>query len=357
MSYKIISLLIPLLISSVARFPVFTQADEPNARPVLTFTPIDPGFDSSSSLPIGEDYFSCNTYGPFSLENPQDQDITFTYEFYSIPTQFIIERIRLLNYSGSVVASSAKTETYYYSGHRNSPTFTLPLRNYWTANGLTLIFEIVKSSDRSVLKSYSVSFYPPSNSFIAGTYLKRNTYTSNNLGFYGKDNALSPLYETYDFTRFGDYLDVDYYYRLNVSNNHFYYKNNEILNYQSAYLYFNDSDNLFPYYTHDDNDDIYIPLKLVKNNDTITFKYNRTFYINKRTLQISDTYRSGFVTTQDFYLPVNGRIKFNGKQIYFQLNQMGLDSLSTEIGVRYDTTKSLVGVCKDGDYCIIGGKR
>ena len=31
------------------------------------------------------------------------------------------------------------------------------------------------------------------------------------------------IYETFDFTTIGDYLDVDYYYRLDVSKNKFSY--------------------------------------------------------------------------------------------------------------------------------------
>ena len=96
---------------------------------------------------------------------------------------------------------------------------------------------------------------------------------------------------------------------------------------------------------------------MVRNGAYIYFQFKNAFYINKRTLQISSTYRNGFVLTNDFYLPINGRSKFNGKQLYLILNGIGLDNISTTIPIRYDTSKSLVGVCTDGDYCIIGGTR
>lgn len=355
MKNKVFVMVIPLILSSMVRMPG-TNYDSPQAKPIFTVAPFDPITTSSTPSATG-DYFNCGIYGPFSLDDLHNVDVNFTYELPSVSTQFVIERIRLLNSSGSVVASSAKEETYYYSGHRVTVTFTLPLVNYWTANGLTLKFEIVKSSDRSILKTYQASFYPPSNSNIAGTYLKRNIYASKSLGFYGSNRKMNELIETYDFTNFGDYLNVDYYYRLDIKDHAFTYQSPVALICKSAYLYFNDSDNLFPYYTHQENGDIVVPIKIVANGRVMTFKYDRYFYINKRTLQISDTYHQGFAMTEDFYLPINGRTKFTGKQIYFQLNQLGLDSISTTIPIRYDTSKSLVGICKDGDYCIIGGKR
>ena len=72
---------------------------------------------------------------------------------------------------------------------------------------------------------------------------------------------------------------------------------------------------------------------------------------------MSDHYINGYVLTNDFYLPINGRKKFNQKQLYFDLNQIGYDGLTTSIPLKYDVDKSLVGTCTDGDYCIVGGKR
>ena len=72
---------------------------------------------------------------------------------------------------------------------------------------------------------------------------------------------------------------------------------------------------------------------------------------------MSNIYRNGFVISKDFYLPINGRSRFNGKQIFFVLEGLGNDNISTSFPLRYDVTSSLVGVCTDGDYCIVGGRR
>lgn len=355
MTYKIISFLIPLVISSIGSYPLAPGFD--NAKAISApFTIMPP---SDFSVPSTDtDYFSCSTFGPFSLSTVTNGvSVTFTYQLRSISSQYIIERVRIFNASNSVVASSSKARIYYQKSTRNNVTFSLPIRDYLTRNGLTLKFEIVSSSDYSILKAYSATFYPSSDATISWVSLKQNVYTSNSLGFYSDASLMKPLIEQFDFTNFGDYLDIDYYYRLDIHKNVITYPNDCDFKYNNAYLSFNDSDYLFPYLDHQSSGDIKIPLVMFRSGNIISLRYKNTFYINKRTLQISDSYQNGFTTTKDFYLPINGRSKFNGKQLYFILEGFGLDNISTTIPLKYEASKSLVGVCKDGDYCVVGGKR
>lgn len=353
MIYKVALLVVPLAISSIINLPSKPTFEVPQARisSKFSFLPI-------SEEPVQNDYFDCTTFGPFSLSTVTNNvNVTFTYQLYSVQSQNIIERVRLLNSSNSVVASSSKAHKYYSSGNRNSVTFSLPIRDHLTVNGLTLKFEIVNESSYSIIKAYSATFYPTSNSYINWMTLKQNPYTSRSLGFYSDGSSMKPLIETFDFTQFGDYLDVDYYYRLDINKVCFSYISAGQFRYSNAYLTFNDSDRLFPYFQHQTSGDISVPLSMVRNDNIINFKYMNNFYVNKRTLQISNSYQNGFVLTKDFYLPINGRSRFNGKQLNFVLEGVGLDNISTSIPVRYDTSSSLVGVCTDGDYCVVGGRR
>ena len=362
MNLRIITLLVPLIVSAIGntRIDHYAQA---KARPSFTFLPIDPPVISSSSaqssssvLEEHDDYFSCGSYGPFSLINPQDCSVNFTYDLYSIGNQTITERIRVFTTSGTVLFGSSKASFSYIRGTTRNVSFNVPLSDLWTNNGLTLKFEILNSSYQ-ILKEYSSSFYPPSNQTISGYTLKREIYTSRSLGFYGDGEKMNPILETFDFTNVGDYINVDRYYRLEIDKNTFSFISNHNILFSSAYLRFDDADNLFPYLTHESNKEVKIPITLNKVADTVRFKFANRFYINKRTLQMSDHYINGYVLTNDFYLPINGRKKFNQKQLYFDLNQIGYDGLTTSIPLKYDVDKSLVGTCTDGDYCIVGGKR
>ena len=103
------------------------------------------------------------------------------------------------------------------------------------------------------------------------------------------------------------------------------------------------------------NDDVEIPMKLSRDGNRISFAFDRTFYVNRRTLEVSDVYQSGWVMTPHFYLPVNGRKKLNGKTMYFELNELGYDKISTIIPLRYELDRTIIGVCTDGDFCVVGG--
>ena len=288
MSFKIGFLIIPLAASSIVNIPLLDNYRHPNKDsgfsllpgPGDSSLPISSSFNPSSfsSFINNNDYFNCSRYGPFPLETANNFDVTFEYELNSITSKTIIERIRLFNASNSVVASSSKASIFYSKGTRKSVTFTVPIKGYWTANGLTLKFEICNSS-HAVLKAYSNTFYPPSKKTINGATLKREKYISKCLGFYGDGEDMKSVIETFDFTTLGDYVDVDYYYRLNLSKNYFIYAQDYPLNYSSIYLRFNDDDHLFPYFTHQDNDDILIPLTLSRNGYQITFSYKNKYYV------------------------------------------------------------------------------
>ena len=313
---------------------------------------------SSYSYPeYVEDYFYCDKYGPFTTNVVGNFQADFTYELNSIPSQNIIERVRLLR-NGSVVSSSSKASKSYMTGQRNTVSFLINLKDYWTTSGLEIRFEII-STTYTILKSFSASFYPPKQQTLPFSALKNDIYTSDSLGFYGDGQTMKEAIEQFDFTTMGDYLDNDYYYRLDLTKNTFRYPNPyNSLTYQNAELRFNDSEWLFPHLTHQSNDDVVIPLELVRHKDnSVVFKYRNYFYVNKRTLDISDEYRSGYAYTKDFYLPINGLKKFNGKTIYIDIKDLGMDRLSTTIPLKYQLNRTMVGTCSDGEYCVVGGSR
>ena len=330
---------------------LFMLSMEDSFVPFLPNSSLEFGL-TSSKQEVENDYFYCPTYGPFPLNNPTNPELTFTYELHSISSQTIFERVRLFR-KGLVVAAITKASFSYTKGQRKEVSFTIPLRDYWSSNGLELRLEIMNAS-YTILKDYVVSFYPAKNSQISATTLKSALYTSNSLGFYGDGNKMCELREVFDFRTIGDYIDNDYYYRLDISRNYFLYPNTYQFTYENAKLRFNDEEGLFPYYTHN-NDDIEIPISLQVKNNRVIFAFNKTFYVNKRTLDISDSYQSGWATSSNFYLPINGRKKFNGKTIYFELTGLGYDKISTTIPLKFELNRTIVGVCADGEYCVIGG--
>lgn len=352
---KLLSIIGTIIISS------FNTPPHPTVRPGnsgsgFSFINDLSSSSSSSSSANQSDYFRCNQFGPFPTSSVSDISVQFTYKVY-IGNMKIIERIRLLNKNNSVLSSSSKASFNYTSGNRRDVTFTIPLRDYWTSNGLTLKFEILNASSYSVLKTFSATFYPPESKTISFNTIKHTTYTSPGLGFFGDGTKMKAITEQFNFKNISDYFDVDYYYRLDLNRTTFGYSCNapsSSFTCGETYLRFEDRNNFFPFLTHTGNN-VKLPLNVSYASGNVSFSFANRFYINKRTLQISSTYRNGFVLTNDFYLPVNGRKFFNGKTIYIDISHLGLDDISTSIPLKYDISQALVGACNDGRHCIVGG--
>ncbi len=359
---KVFPLIASFLISALSYFgPIdIDEGDKPNARPSMSFVPIDPSIVSSSSSSLSfssqiqADVFNCNRYGPFHL-NGDNFDATFNYTLYSVDSQRIIERVRLLDKNGNVVSASSKASKNYTKGTSTSVTFAIPIRDYLTIDGLTLYFEILNSSNYSVIKRYQSTFYPVVNGMVSYNVLKNSIYTSKSFGFCGNGSSMEDTKEKYDFRTMGEYLNVDYYYELDLSKNYFKYPNTYVLSYQSITLRFNDSGNQFPFLTHQNNGDILLPLSLYKKDDKVVFSFKNMFYVHKKTLQISDTYRQNYAVTNRFFLPINGMSRFNGKTLYIDIVGLGQSELSTTIPLRYIVGKSLMGLSRDGENYIVGG--
>ena len=329
-------------------FPIF----ESEEIIISSSSQVSSSSSSSASNP-NQDYFFCEKYGPF-IEDERNKEITFTYELYSIESQRIIERVRLIK-DKDVLAGFSKGAFYYTKGARREATFFINLFNYLNNNGLELHFEIINASSYQVLKEYSASIYPPSKSRVLATSLKREIYTSRSLGFYGDGTKMVEIKDNFDFTRFGDFVDNDYYYRLDIGRNAFYTASEEPIQCASAYLRFYDDDYLFPNFTHQDNDEIVLPLKIYQRNERLSFLFVDKFYVDKKTLDVSDVYQPNYIITSSFYLPINGLNKFNGKTIYIDINGLGLDEISTTISLKYELNRLIVGSCENGEYCVHGG--
>ena len=336
----------------------FINPDLPSLNPISSSSLSSPLSSSNqTSYTAEDDYFYCPHYGPFPLGSADFSSI-FYYRIYSAPSQRIIERIRVFNATNnSVLSASSKASKNYSQGTLTSVSFSIPLYDYWTNDGLTLFFEIINSETRQIIKQYSVSFYPPSNRYIKQSDLKNEIYVSKSLGFYANGKTFMEIKETYDFTSIGDYLNIDYYYLLDIRKNKFKYSSLFTLSDYSMELRFEDYDNQFPYFNHDSNDFIRMPLTLSIENEEVTIRYAKTLYINKKTLEMSETYRSGYELTDQFYLPINGKRLFNGKPLYLEIYHLGKDNISTYFILRYDVDRSYIGLCGDGDYCVIGGRK
>lgn len=310
-------------------------------------------YSSSSNINYIDYIATDKPYGPFNIGD-NDFLMSFNYRL-NVTNQSIKERLRILNGDNQVVHSETKPIKSYTNNALNTVSFNIPINSYLSDKGLTVKFDLLNSGTNSIIKAYEAKFYPPKSQYINYQILKSQPYISQNLGLFANGTSFNGVYETIDFREIGDYLDVDYYYRLSLNKLCFSYSSLFALNYKSINLRFNDKEGLFPAIDHDINADIILPLVIKNNQGIVSFAFKNKFYVNKRTLQISDTFQTGFVLTSDFYLPINGKRFFNNKNLYIDIVELGADKMSTTISIKYDASKSLMGLCHDATHCLVGG--
>ena len=307
---------------------------------------------SSSNPDDNSDYIECPMYGPFKVGDP-NFEVNFTYRIFG-PSRKVNERLRIISPTGSVIYAYVNETKDYIEDSLEVASFTMPIKECLTNNGMTFKFEVVDKTKHLIVADYGATFYPISNDKPTTQELKSSVYETRDIGFYADGKAIKGIKEKYDFTSLTDYLDIDYYYRLNLTNINFKYSSLFDFSYDSISLRFEDRENLFPYLNHD-GVNINIPLATTKINDILTLKYKNSFYVNKRTLQLSNVSHPGYAPSTYFYLPVNGKRIFNNKLLYLDVVGLGKSKLNASFPIRYVADRSLVGLCGDSDYYIEGG--
>ena len=302
----------------------------------------------------GADYFASDIYGPFSVGDP-DFDAKFTYRA-DIDNQKIMERLLLCDISGDPYVSTNHAPFNYTNRALIETTFTIPIHRYLTDKGLTLKFQILNSSSMQVLKSYSVSIYPCVQAGWTYEEYMRGLYITRNIGFYGNGKSLQGITEAYYFHHIGEYIDNDYYYRLDLNNNYMNYDSLFELTYDAINLKFEDSENAFPSLKHDSKKNVVIPLKATVDDEaTARFSIKNALYVNKLTLEMADSYQEGYIKTHDLYFPINKRDQLNEKMMYMEFVNYGKSKVNMTFPMQYLCGQPYIGSSANSHYFVVGG--
>ena len=309
---------------------------------------------SYRSIKSDADYFSSDIYGPFYVGDP-DFEAKFTYRA-NIENQQIVENFLLCDTSGNPYASTNHAPIYYSNHALIETSFTVPIYRYLTEKGVILKFRILSHPSREVLKEYKITIYPcvqagwTYEEYMSGLYITRN------IGFYANGKGFKGVTEAYYFHHIGEYIDNDYYYRLDLEKNYMNYDSLFELTYDAINLKFPDQDNLFPDIKHDSKKNIVLPLRATVDEEaTARFSIKNALYVNKSTLQMSDSYQKGYSKTYDLYLPVNQRDKLNNKQMYIEFVNYGKSKVNMTFPMEFICGDPLFGTSADSHYYVIGG--
>ena len=159
--------------------------------------------------------------------------------------------------------------------------------------------------------------------------------------------------ERFNFSNFTHLLDLETYYRLDLSSISFFYDCYKKFEADSISLSFIDIDNLFPY-IEEINGIKSVPLYIKEDNKEISFVF-KNLYVIKNTLEMSVINRDGFIPTNYFYLPKNKINKLQGFKFIINMVNGGVSNISFDYEVEIGISHLLLGPCSDSMYCVVGG--
>lgn len=307
-----------------------------------------------SALPTSNYYLSSSVYGPFSAYE-KNQTLVFSVRSNLLISQNVYAEMSIFNAQMNIVSKS-RSLTVAISKY-NSQTLSVEfVTNYFLSpNGMKALFTLVDANTLNQLIASNFSLYPAKERIINPTEHNESSIEFEPTCFAFCNSGIITYHEKYQFNQFYDYFLIDTYYRLLIDQFTFNYYFLKDLTYQTAKLHFSIDEQLFPYISYEENNEIAIPLQLVKENGSYHFCYLETMYVNPLTLQMSLTPLPQFVATSYFYLPKNGMNILQNKKFYFTLTGLGQNNVTFEWSASLLTENNLLGPCFDSDYCVIGG--
>lgn len=307
-----------------------------------------------SALPTSNYCLTSSIYGPFSLY-AENQELLFIVKSNSLISQDVYGQINIFN-AHSVIISKSQTRTASISKF-NSQTLKMQLMTnyYLSASGMRAVFTLVDANTLNELVTSYFSLYPMEKTTINPTEYSESYVEFKPTCLAFNNSGIVTYQEKYQFSNFYDYFLIDTYYRLLIDQFIFNYQFLQDLTYQTAVLKFAKNELLFPFLDLDENNEITIPLQLVKEDKNYRLSFSETMYVNPLTLQMSFSPLANFVATSYFYLPKNGMKLLQNRDFNFLITGLGQNHSTFQWSASLLMENNLLGPCFDSDYCVIGG--
>ena len=291
-----------------------------------------------------------DSFGPYVAFQ---EDSTITFKVNCTGSSICSEKFSC-GPSQNDIRYSYKTESHV-SGSTYKCKVTLPTYMYLSESGMYCRIQVL-GSDGRVVKTLSFTIYPiTTNQTINPQDYISKQYTINYARYSISRDRFSSTSEKYSFPDYLDFLNIDTYYRLDLSGVHFNCSPIGTYSYESAYLEISDYHSIFPYLFHDNNHFVHIPLKITSNGSKRSFSFANTMYVHPKTLEMSMFLIDGFVPTRYFYLPVNKKKEMQEERVIVSIKHGGYAKSNITWDLSYLANNNVIGRCADSDYCIVGG--
>ena len=252
-------------------------------------------------IPTDEIVVKSSQYGPYE-KYQSDVSESFSITSYYKNGNTVYERITYLDLTTGASRNVRTTSHTLRYRRASTVNITIPTSALLGDEGLVISIEIYNSPDSSYITGEAIVIYPIGTETINPlNYLENGYETKYIAAAFPSDSYKEKL----TFESFADYFLTDIYYRIPLDQFDI-----EIETFSDSYTLGQGTMTIvgmrdyLPYLNGQGNDAI-ISLRLSKNGNKIQVNYGSSMYVNPKTLTMSSTPKSGYVITNNFYLPVN----------------------------------------------------
>lgn len=234
--------------------------------------------------------------------------------------------------------------------HSLTYTVTVPTSICLGDDGMIISFHIY-TYDKQEILSRSFQIYPIKEVSINPYDYKENGYYNDCIACSCLDNQLYGYNEEFRFDYYENYFLDDTYYKLDLSQFDFNYSYRlSAPTYKSANMIIEGYKEYFPNLFYKSNKAL-IPLVLSLKDGKIHMDF-RNLYVEPNLLQMSLSPKDGFLSTSNFYMPVNHIFDLEGMKISFEIKDFGVNKTDLSWSLDYSPNSHLIGKCKDSRYCV-----
>ena len=318
---------------------------------IVALLSVAPSLMGASSQTV---YVKTSMIGPYELfqkDSTFEVQVISTY-FYPVTTYEVI-----MFGNGNRVNDISINEPSSLIGPQGKKTYnvTIPTSQLMDAKGMTITIKVHNSTEGKDDYNKSIKIYPIGRTVVNPlNYPNNKIYNANKVcGLF--DSTISYCNEFYTFPCVLDYFVSSTYYKLDISQFRIRRDSNYYsTNVGSATLSINGKNQFFPGMSQKEQNSCKIPLNVVNNGDILSLSFKGPMYVEPKMLIMSDFPISGFVQTNNFYLPINHIDDLNGTSVTFELSDIGFDKTIFRWNCSLSVSGTLLGRCSSSEYCVEG---
>ncbi|MCR4880069.1 MAG: hypothetical protein K5906_03840 [Bacilli bacterium] len=298
-------------------------------------------YESQVFEPLNE-YFSINISGKVKINSgASNSNLRLRYELYS-NIMYGLNKYYAYGYAGSAFAYPNIKEINY--------SFNLKDINNVARENVLIRFGIYDRTNKKYVNYIESNINTEKENIIDISSVDGDLVYNTCLCLAERDVS-----ETFNFSNFSEYLELNTYHYLDLSSYTMFYRSYKDFNLESSDLIFNDVENIFPYIPNNPDDELkHIPLYPYFENNYVTFKF-KDLYVKPETLEMALEQKEGFSKTNYFYLPKNKLNKLQGFPFYLRVKKAGINHISFTSGFVFSPKSLLLGPCNISNFCIVGG--